>query len=296
MTANHQPVPDLSALAFRGKDAAAFLQGQLTINTAALAAGRWQRAAYCSRQGRVLANGLLARLGEEELLFVMCADLAGSVAAMLRKFVLRAKVEIIPLAAPVFAAAGDGEQAAVAMPSGSVAVSGDIVEIDEGGGRRLLVGTGETPGAEAAAGSSGGSAWWRSEIQRGVGWVGAATQDMFIPQFINLELLGAVDFQKGCFVGQEVIARLHHLGKVKQRGMVIRGAGEAAAAMPVKTADGKPAGAVVNAAAAPEGGGFTAFAALAREAGGGLEVNGSPVSAQPPPYEIVEQEKFRRSR
>ena len=142
-----------------------------------------------------------------------------------------------------------------------------------------------------AASGGGGENWHLGEIQRGVPWLCMALQDVLIPQFVNFDVLGGVDFQKGCFVGQEVIARLHHLGEVKRRGMIVSGGGMAAAADTLTDVNGKPAGVIVNSAAVAEG--FVAFASVMRAAGA-LLLDGRQVSAQLPPYPIVEQEKFKR--
>lgn len=293
---------------FRGADAAQFLHGQLTTNTETLAAGSWQRTAYCSRQGRMLANGILAHLPQEGegapcFAFVLGADIAESVAAMLKKFVLRAKVVVEVAAARVFVEGADATPPALAGGAVTLRDSGDggMAAIDEGGGRVLLFNVDAHGAEDAQEGQGDGSAaWQRAEIDRGIAWVSAATQDAIIPQFVNLELLGGVDFHKGCFVGQEVIARLHHLGEVKRRGMIVHGGGGASAAAAgdaLKTAEDKPCGEIVN--SVPTEGGFIALAAVARSAvaaEGAAEINcnGSAVTVQPPPYPIVEQEKFKR--
>ena len=307
MTTPARHLPHLAAVTFRGADAATFLNGQLTINAPALAAGSWRRAAYCSRQGRMLANGILVNApaaeadAEPHYTLLLSADIADPTAAMLKKFVLRAKVKIDTPPAHIFCT-GD---ATPAQPGGSVSVQNDIVEVDEGGGRKLHYNTDTGTqtladmqtllgGADESAEADGGTAWQREEIQRGVAWIGAATQDALIPQFVNFELLGGVDFQKGCFVGQEVIARLHHLGDVKRRGMIVRGGGAAQPGDALHTPAGKPAGEIANAAPA-DGGGFIAFAALAKAAAAdGVQLAGNALEVQPPPYPIVEQEKFKR--
>lgn len=303
MTTLAQHLPHLAAVTFRGADAATFLNGQLTINAPALPPAHWQRAAYCSRQGRMLANGILVNVAAEDepyFALLLSADIAETTAAMLKKFVLRAKVKVEAPAVHIFATTATAADAP-ALPGGSANIQDSIVEVDEGGGRMLFFNTEECTLAamhthlNAAPDAQDSALWQRQEIQRGVAWVCAATQDMFIPQFVNFELLGGVDFSKGCFVGQEVIARLHHLGEVKRRGMLLRSSGAASAGDALHTDAGKPAGEIANAAADEAGTGFIAFAALSKAAAEGAVLrDGAACEVLAPPYAIVEQEKFKR--
>ena len=310
MNTNDYPSHPLAAVSFYGADAAHFLQGQLTINTETLAAGEWRRAAYCSRQGRMLANGLLLHLPADApyFLFIMSADIAEAVAAMLRRYVLRAKVTVALPALQISVTAADG--LAPVLPGGTVDFYEQIARIDEGGGLRWTVAV-DAPLPPDSGGAESGlspAVWQRGEIERGVAWVSEKTQDNVLPQFVNYELIGGVDFEKGCFVGQEVIARLHHLGAVKRRGMMISAAaGNVPAAGEVlRTAAGKPAGEVVNSVALAEGdaaaAGFIGFAAVGKDAGELLigdeeavaAATAIPLTVQPPPYPIIEHEKFQR--
>ena len=236
----------LAALSFEGADAADFLQGQITINAATLQPLCWRRAAHCSRQGRVLANGMLGRLPNNaagaRFVFVVAADVAAGVAAHLRKFVLRAKVKIgepRPLAAEPANGGGNGQTLAEE--------NGEAVFYD--GAWRLR------PAAAPAAPQE----WALAQIQNGVAWVGAAAQDKHIPQFLNLDLQDGIDFDKGCYVGQEIIARLHYLGEVKRRLRVATGAGAPPpAGAALANADGKKIGDILMAAQTENG-----YAALA---------------------------------
>ena len=171
-------ITTIARIIFDGKDAAAFLQGQLSADVAGLANGKQTRAAYCNRQGRVVASMILYRTFEEQFVAVVCADVADELMMRLSRFILRAKV---------------------------------VMRIEDGGG---------------LTDNANSNNWQRAEIVRGIPWIGKATMEMFLPQFINLDLLGGVSFRKGCYVGQEVIARLHYLGAVKRRAMIIRGSGK----------------------------------------------------------------------
>ena len=251
--------PTLARVVFEGADAASFLQGQLSADTAALPNGKWTRAAYCSRQGRVLASVVLCRAADDCYVAAVCADIADDLIARLSRFVLRAKVNMHRDDGGVAFACGDD----------------GVFERD---------GDGELVVYDSADVGDGSGDWQQWEIARGVPWVGKATQEMFLPQFINLDLLGGVDFKKGCYVGQEVVARLHYRGSVKRRAMVVSGGG-APPAEGAKITDGGDgnAGEIINAAA--NGGGFTALAAviLAKE-GDALVCDGKALTVSRPAY------------
>lgn len=296
MTKNSEQLPILAAVEFAGADAAHFLQGQLTINSETLPVGQWRRAAYCSRQGRMISCGLLARLPDgapaQRFVFIMRADIADTTAALLKRFVLRAKVTITT--PPLCIAARGSEIIAPALKGGAIAINDDVASLHEGDERALVFNISEAARPHVAGSSSPITGdWEKTEIQRAVPWVGADTRELFIPQFLNLDVLGGVDFDKGCFVGQEVIARLHHLGEVKRRGMIVTGEGAPRPGATLKTAEDKPAGEVVNSVG--DGSGFIALAAIVKSAlTQDLLIDGRRVTVQPPPYDITEHEKFKR--
>jgi folate-binding protein YgfZ len=160
---------DLGIIAFRGPDAARFLQGQLSADVEGLAPGASTLAGLHNPQGRVVALLTVTRQAAEEFLAVLPRELVVPVIARLNKFVLRAKLRITDATAEC------------AAPGGAVA------------GRDL------------------------AEIRAGVPQVYAATSERFVAQMLNLDLLGAIAFDKGCYTGQEVIARAHYRGRVKRR-------------------------------------------------------------------------------
>lgn len=303
------PVAYLSALSFSGADAAQFLQGQLSADAEGLAAGEWLRAAYCSPKGRALATMMLARYdgGFAALLPADCAD---DVAGRLARFVLRAKVKIRRLPDAVFARLAP-DSSPLHFSGGAVRHENGALIFDEGGGAclRLLLdsdadgengGAGENRGAgenqlagenqtsdenqTATAGENGDGAAWRLEqIRRGIPWVGAVTGDMFVPQYFNWDLLGGINFQKGCYVGQEIIARLHYLGNVKRRGYALFGAG-APPAEGAKIGGAEYSCQIINAVAAENG--FAAFVSAPRPPGGEMELRWENRAARlaEPPY------------
>jgi folate-binding protein YgfZ len=161
----------------------------------------------------------------------MPREIIGSVVKRLSMFVLRAKAKVTDVsdAWATYAFIGDGtdvlHDAGLAAPNAPWAsTNAGTVRIDrmlptpDGVARYLLTspqGSKLPLPEDVARGSS--SRWWLSEIDSAIPTVFAATQEKFVPQMINLEVLGAVDFKKGCYPGQEVVARSQYLGKLRRR-------------------------------------------------------------------------------
>jgi len=200
------PAP-LTVLAFRGPDAARFLQGQLSADIEKLPVGASTLAGLHNPQGRVVALLAIARAASDELFAVLPAELAGAVAQRLRKYVLRSKLEIEDVGDALRVVGTTAEIAAVAAPA--------IPAIAWGTRRLLLVPAqrlDEFTLADAAA-----ARWQAADIAEGLPQVYAVTSESFVAQMLNLDLLGAIAFDKGCYTGQEVIARSHYRGRVKRR-------------------------------------------------------------------------------
>ncbi len=239
----------LAAFAVEGADAASFLQGQISADALALQNGHWARAAYCNRQGRVLANAILCRESGEKFCAIARADIAEDCIARLSRFVLRAKVKM------------RREECGVCFVvfANAPPEKGGTFRREENGDIAVLE-CGDSGGDDGCAAD-----WKTNDILRGMPWVGAKTQEKFLPQFINWDLLGGIDFNKGCYVGQEVVARLHYRGAVKRRLMIVRGDGDSPEEGAAIADDkGATVGEIVNAAAvAEEGGdGYIALAAV----------------------------------
>ncbi|MGI9296481.1 MAG: YgfZ/GcvT domain-containing protein [Gammaproteobacteria bacterium] len=261
----------LAAACFDGADAAAFLHGQFSADIAALPPARWRRAAYCSPKGRALATMIVARR-DGGFVVLLPASLADSVAAGLSRFVLRAKVKISRPPCAVDARVSAADFVVAADGGGVIEEEDGALEIDEGGGARLRL---RFDSAAAADGDD--AAWRRMQILRGVPWIDSATSGRFVPQYFNWDLLGGVSFQKGCYVGQEIIARLHYLGNVRRRGYILRGGGPPPAA-------GEKIGAAEVINAAPDGDGFAAFVVAPRDFGDAPQDEKPAAELAEPPY------------
>jgi folate-binding protein YgfZ len=195
----------LGVLAFRGPDAARFLQGQLSAEVEKLGVGASTLAGLHSPQGRTVAVLALLRSTAEEVLAAFPLELVGAVEQRLRKFILRSKVHIEDLSKNF---------RVIGMPAGADSKS-DWAQLSWGDRRVLLV-----PSARAGEFSDGAgdrASWERADIAAGLPQVYTATSEAFVAQMLNLDLLGAIAFDKGCYTGQEVIARAHYRGRVKRR-------------------------------------------------------------------------------
>jgi folate-binding protein YgfZ len=232
----------LGVLAFRGPDAARFLQGQLSADVEKLTPGASTLAGLHSAQGRTVALLALLRTTSDEVLSVFPRELVGAVDQRLRKFVLRAKVRIEDLSET---------HRVIGVPADADPTSEWMVSW---GDRRLLL----VPAARAVEITSDAgerTAWERADIAAGLPQIYTATSEAFVAQMLNLDLLGAIAFDKGCYTGQEVIARAHYRGRVKRRLQRWHAAAGAAprAGDSARTRDGR-ALTVVRAAPAVDGG------------------------------------------
>ncbi len=197
-----------------GAEAAKFLHGQLTQDTLNLPEDQARLAGYCSAKGRLLATFVVWRQGPEDILLACSADLLPGVLKRLSMFVLRARCKLTDASAelPLWGLAGAAaEGAGLRLPA--AVVNGATVP------RALQVGGSEVSSAPALD----IEAWRWLEVHSGVARVVAATSEQFVPQMVNLELVDGVNFQKGCYPGQEVVARSQYRGTLKRRGQVMHG-------------------------------------------------------------------------
>jgi folate-binding protein YgfZ len=200
---------DLAVLDVRGRDVIRFLQGQLSNDVELLAERGSLLAALSNAQGRVVAVLRLLHVAQDQVLIVLPAALAESVRALLFKYVLRAKVTIA-IASTAWRVYG-----ITGPDAGAAALTRLYMTMDAGGWRQLIVAPrGEAlPEAEPASRES----WRLADIEAGLPEVFPATSGMHVAQMLNLDLLDAISLTKGCYTGQEVIARAHYRGQVKRR-------------------------------------------------------------------------------
>jgi len=196
---------DFGTLRFRGPDARSFLQGQLSNDVTQLVPGAILRAGMHSAQGRTLALLWLAASDSGDILALLPLELVATVATQLRRYQLRAKLTITDESVQRRIYGRYAPGAAVPGPdSWSLAPN-----------RALLI---RAAGDSAPQGEAMSRTQWRAlDIAAGLPQVYAATSGQFVAQMLNLDCVDAISFSKGCYTGQEVIARSHYRGRVKRR-------------------------------------------------------------------------------
>ena len=213
---------ELGVLRARGVDAVRFLQGQLSSDVARLSAQRAQLSGYHNPQGRAIALLRLIQFDSDDILAVLPRELAADTAARLAKFVLRSKVKLSDDSnnwrIRGLLATGTSPPAPAVGPEEHAQLrAGDAVYVRLAGQRLLLVAPAGATDPDIPAVPGDRHAWDLADIAGGQPQVLGATSQEFVAQMLNLDVLGAVAFDKGCYTGQEVIARAHYRGRVKRR-------------------------------------------------------------------------------
>jgi folate-binding protein YgfZ len=293
-------LPHLGVLRFTGPDSLSFLQGQVSNDTRRLAESQSLLAAYSSPQGRVLAlmhllphsSGVIAILPRE----LVVPTLAG-----LRKFVLRAKVKIEDAGELLSVAGLHGmhrlQSAGITAPQSSTGYIEKedigVAAVNRDPGRFWVIGAAEKLAEHRLAGDILQADqiehdWRLADIRAGLPQIYLSTSEAFVAQMLNLDLLDGISFSKGCYTGQEIIARTQHLGRIKRRlYRLLLPLGEWRIGQALRLSDGR-AGRLIE--AIRSGGGFEALAVLSVDASTtAAEGNsGAPITAAglPLPYEL----------
>ena len=236
-----------------GTDARLFLHNQLSNDLLNLAPDRAQWTAYCSPKGRMLA-GFLAWGAPPDRIYLACdRALVPGLVKRLRLFVLRAKV-VIDDVSERYALSGVTGGADENIPF-QLALTDDSMHIAlpavDGQQRTLVIG----PALAASAASDDETGWNAMMIAAGEVWLTPATQDQFVPQMVNFDAIGGINFKKGCYPGQEVVARAHYRGAVKRRMYPARVSGAAIAGQPLFSGgiDAQECGMIANAITTADG-------------------------------------------
>lgn len=262
------PLGHLVEIRCTGADAQSFLHNQLTSDINHLAVGSGHYSAWCSAKGRMLASFIVVRT-ESGYSLVVAHDLAEMLIKRFRMFVLRAKVTIVDARSDsvLFGLAGDNPGGALSAMevSGAMAAmdlhaiaGGWLIRLHDG---RYIGCTGSQSAKllwsrlAASAAPVPESVWRWLDVRGGVPWITAATTEEFVPQMVGFEQLGGVSFHKGCYPGQEVVARTQYLGKVKRHLYRAQSSVSVKPGSPLFGADdpGHPCGIVVEASAGPSG-------------------------------------------
>jgi tRNA-modifying protein YgfZ len=258
---------DWGVIRAKGDEAAAFLNGQLTQEAVKLDVGQARLAGYCSPKGRLLASFVMWRTAADEILLACSADLLAPTLKRLSMFVMRAKCKLTDASGEIalWGVALPGllhGDAAHPIPAAAYATStitdGTAIRLDDAAGATRLLWAAPADATPPWATTSSPDVWNWLEVQSGVPRIVASTVEAFVPQMVNLELVGGVNFQKGCYPGQEIVARSQYRGTLKRRMVLAEGATAAAAGAEVFAAadPDQPAGQVVLSASLPhpEGG------------------------------------------
>lgn len=215
---------EFSVLEVKGEDAEAFLHGQFTNHIRNLGES-FRLAAYCQPQGRILALMRVVKYNDAYLL-ILPSDLVAGFIKRLSMFILRSKVTI--------------RQAQELSVYGLIAPDLPLPEVDHAvlsdgyliarlrdwnnKARVMAVGSTQTLNDHFTVSTDNAALWFKSEIETGTPWVFEKTKEAFIPQWINLDKIGGLVFDKGCYPGQEIISRVQHIGSTPRRMVVLKSA------------------------------------------------------------------------
>ncbi|WP_202755133.1 CAF17-like 4Fe-4S cluster assembly/insertion protein YgfZ [Burkholderia cenocepacia] len=269
------PLPQFGVIDVAGDDAATFLHSQLTNDIEHLDAGSARLSGYCSPKGRLLASFLTWRAGHDVRLLVS-KDVQPAVQKRLSMFVLRAKAKLTDASDTLAVAgfAGDVRDALSgifdALPDGvHVKVDGPagaLIRVPDAAGRKRYLWIGPRAEVDARLAALADTlpvvspaVWDWLDVRAGEPRITQPAVEQFVPQMVNFDVIGAVNFRKGCYPGQEVVARSQYRGTIKRRTALAHVAGETGtvhAGVELFHSDdpGQPCGMIVNAAAAPAGG------------------------------------------
>ena len=227
----------LGTIRTSGSDALAFLQGQLSNDVGLLSDTRAQLSSYNSPKGRMLAVLTLFRTGDT-IQLELHRSVLESVLKRLRMFVLRSKVTLDDISAALPALGLWGDDASHVLSSLGLVCPAQALDVASHDSITVIRRLGESARyslrgpapaiskleTELAALSAPATEdeWKRADIEAGVPTVYPQTQDHFVPQWCNLHNLGGISFTKGCYTGQEIVARIHYLGEVKRRMQIFR--------------------------------------------------------------------------
>ena len=294
----------LGAIRASGVDAGTFLQGQLTQDVVGMGFDTARLAAFCNAKGRMQASFVVFKRknddGTDEFWLVCSTDLLAQTLKRLSMFVMRAKVKLTNASAEVLLCglAGDATLSVAGSPLNTWArhdfEGQTTVFLYPGAGiqRALWCAPLGTPLPAGHALSQ--SVWLWLEVQSGIAMVTQPIFEAFVPQMLNYESVGGVSFKKGCYPGQEVVARSQFRGTLKRRAYLVHGLGQSEVGQEVfHSGDNEQACGLVAACAANPSSGFDAIVSMQTSAalGGALTLgnpNGQTLQLLPLPYPLLE--------
>lgn len=296
-------MPHLGVIRAVGADAVTFLQGQLTQDVASIGPSEGRLAAFCNAKGRMQASFIVFKRSPEDVLMVCSRDILAATLKRLSMFVMRAKVRLSDATDDfvLYGVAGDAIKS-IASSAANTGQNDNMTEIGAASLIRLPAGAGqpralwcapagtalpECPPIELAL-------WNWLDVQSGIALISQPIFEAFVPQMLNYESVGGVNFKKGCYPGQEIVARSQFRGTLKRRAYLVHGAAEATVGQEVfHAADAEQPCGLVAAVAANPSGGFDAIVSLQTSAAsaGGLTLgsaSGAALTLLALPYPLLE--------
>ena len=223
------PLPHLGIIRAAGADAASFLHNQLTNDVLLMTEGQCRLAAFCNAKGRMQASFVVYKRSAEEVLLICRQDLIAQTVNRLSMFVLRAKAKLSDATAE-FQLLGLAGDAALHVFNGAssepwlrhASGAADVLTLYPalGQARSFWIAPKEAARPEGASLST--DLWQVGEVMSGIAWVELATFEAFVPQMLNYESVDGVNFKKGCYPGQEVVARSQFRGTLKRRAFIVQ--------------------------------------------------------------------------
>ena len=265
-SAGAAPLPHLGVIRIVGADAASFIHNQLTQDFLLLPPNQARLAAFCSAKGRMQASFIGFKPDANTVLLICNRDLLETTLKRLRMFVLRAKAVLDDASADfaLYGCLSPGTASADTAPWSLVTEAGATrIQLYPGAGYRRELWMGAT-GTQPELPQVTADIWLHTEVMSGVATISQALYEALVPQMLNYESVGGVNFKKGCYPGQEVVARSQFRGTLKRRAYIVRGDApieEGQAVFSAQDAE-QDCGVVVQAAAEPAGAGWIAIAAL----------------------------------
>ena len=289
------PLTHLGVIRAQGDEAAKFLHGQLTQDFALLGPQQARLAAYLSPKGRMLASFIGCQRSATEVLLVCSRDLLAATLKRLSMFVLRTKVKLTDASDEfaLYGLAGDAliSIAGSACPAWSKADFYDQILVHLypalGQPRGLWIAPQGSPAPQGQALDAALWAW--GEVRSGVATLSAPLVETFVPQMLNYESVGGVNFKKGCYPGQEVVARSQFRGQLKRRTYLAHSPSALAVGAEIFTAEDaeQAVGLVVQSAPAPAGGWDALVCLQTHASSADLRAGPAPLALQPLPYALL---------
>ncbi|MBI5278056.1 MAG: folate-binding protein YgfZ [Burkholderiales bacterium] len=294
------PLPHLGVIRVAGEEAASFLHNQLTQDFALLGSDQARLAAFCTAKGRMLASFIGFKAAPDQVLLVCSRDLLPATLKRLSMFVLRTKAKLSDATGELKLLGLAGEtmtRHAGATPtpwSRHDVAGGSLVTLypADDQPRGLWVGTADAAGPGGPPLDT--ELWNWGEVRSAVATLSAPVSEAFVPQMLNYESVGGVNFKKGCYPGQEVVARSQFRGTLKRRGYLVHADADLAPGQGVfhESDPGQPAGLVVQAARSPAGGTDAIVSMQVSAAQGGRitagSAEGATVEIQQLPYLLLD--------